>query len=327
MDKFNNKNILLFYPYGATKHYGDSIRDELVKRGANVISYDERPSQNSIVKIIIRLSKNKLPRIFLTYIKKVIQENRNIDFDYIVILRGEAFSKDAIELLNNSYEDAIKILFLWDILKTNDKRDVIKYFDKAFSFDPVDAKNNLNLKFRPTFFMPQYKKLEKSNNQLYDIAFIGTLHGNRYEKLNSIRSKLSKNKTMFYFYVPSVLVYIKNKIIKNNYASLNEVSFKPLSFNSTLKVISNSKCLLDINYPGQTSLSMRAYEAMASKTKYITNNKEIMKYDFYNPNNIFVLDDNDLDIPLGFFETPFEEVPSDVLLKYSVESFVDEIFK
>ena len=327
MDKLFNKDILFFYPYGATKHYGDSIRDELLRCGANVFCYDERPSQNSIVKIAIRLFKNKLPGLFLAYIRRIIKENRNIDFDYILICRAEAFSEESINLLSDTFKNAIKILYLWDILKTNNKRDIINLFDKSFSFDPLDSDSEDNLRFRPTFFMPEYGELEKSNNIDLDIVFIGTLHGNRYERLSFIKNKLIGFRTLFYFYVPSILVFFKDKLIRNKYASFKEVFFKPLDLTETLKIIERSKSVLDINYPGQSSLSMRAYESMASRTKYITNNKEIMKYDFYNPNNIFVLDELSLEIPLSFLNAPFEDIPTDILSYYSVKGFVEDIFK
>lgn len=57
MIDFKGRNILMFSPYGATKHYGEAIKDELLKRGAKVKGYDERPSQNALMKIIIRFLK------------------------------------------------------------------------------------------------------------------------------------------------------------------------------------------------------------------------------------------------------------------------------
>ena len=51
---FKGKKILMFYPYGITKHYGYYIQKELESRGAIVYAFDERPSQSSMTKIIIR---------------------------------------------------------------------------------------------------------------------------------------------------------------------------------------------------------------------------------------------------------------------------------
>jgi len=72
MTNLAGKKVLLFSPYGCTKHYGQAIMAELQKRGAHVDEYDERPSQNALMKIVIRLFKKKVPQIFNNYIKNVI---------------------------------------------------------------------------------------------------------------------------------------------------------------------------------------------------------------------------------------------------------------
>ena len=38
------------------------------------------------------------------------------------------------------------------------------------------------------------------------------------------------------------------------------------------------------------SLSTRAHEAIAARRKYITTNKHIMDYEYYDPNNILIID-------------------------------------
>ncbi len=327
MTNLNEAKILLFYPFGATKHYGDSIKAELIRRGAFVIGYDERPSQNSIIKVIIRLFKKKIPAIFSTYIYSIIKKNKDIDFNYILVLRGEAFTESAVELLKDTYKNATLILYLWDILKSTNLQEVIPFFDKVLSFDPDDVKNNNGVIFRPTFFMPQYENLSKNNYTKHGVTFIGTLHSNRYQLLNVLKKHLNKNQISFFFYlyIPSRLVFIKKKYINKILIHKKEVHFNPISLKNTLYIISDSKCILDLNFTGQKSLSMRAFEAMASMTKYITTNPEIEKYDFYNKRNILIIDVNNIDIPLDFINSPFEKIPPSILQRYSVKQLVDDI--
>jgi hypothetical protein len=71
---------------------------------------------------------------------------------------------------------------------------------------------------------------------------------------------------------------------------------------------------------------MRAFEAMASKTKYITTNSEVKKYDFYSPNNVFVLDEDNIQINREFIDSPFEDISTELIEKYSVRQFVEDIF-
>ena len=329
MINLNGKNILMFSPYGATKHYGEAIKTELINRGANVYSYDERPSQNAIMKIIIRLFKRKVPQIFDYYCKTIIQKNKNIAFDYILICRGEAFTPYTLTHLKQAFPLAKIILYFWDILKCADLRDNIPYCDKAMSFDPQDVEENDNLEFRPTFFINDYYKVQNCSNFENDIAFIGTLHSNRHKIIKDLTIKLKEQNISFYtyLYIPSTLVFIKDYIRKFPYISIKKVHFNPISISDTIKILDKTKAVFDINYTNQKSLSTRAYEAMASKRKYITTNPEVKNYDFYNPNNIFVVDLNNPIIPKEFLESSFDPIPTNILYHYSVAGLVDDLFK
>lgn len=328
MIDFKGKNILMFSPYGATKHYGEAIKDELLKRGAKVKGYDERPSQNALMKIIIRFLKKRIPQIFAKYIDSIIKENRGICFDYILICRGEAFTEFTVNRLKKAFPNAQCILYLWDILETTNVRDVIHCFDKAMSFDPYNVASESLLKFRPTFFVPLYRSVPINAGYKYDIMFIGTLHSNRYKIINIFRAFFEKQgiSSFVYLYVPSILVYMKDLICKFPYISIAKVNFTPISLSDTVLKMKESKCVLDINYTNQRSLSMRAYEAMAARRKYVTTNPEIMKYDFYNENNILVVDIKKPIIPRTFIDSPFVDIDAQVLHKYSVEGLVDDLF-
>lgn len=322
-----NKKILLFYPYGATKHYGDCIRDELRRQGAFVIEYDERPSQNPLIKAIVRVFKKRIPSFFNLYIKKIVFLNKKHEFDYVLVLRGEAFNEGSIRILRKSYPRSKIVLYVWDVLDSIKLQDVIPFFDKAFSFDPDDARLTSNLKFRPTFFLPQFKRITKREKRDIDILFIGTLHSNRYEVINTLKLFFRTKGISFfsYLYVPSRIALLKNLFIERIKVNIRHVHFDPISLSQTLALIERSKCILDLNYTGQKSLSMRAFEAMASKTKYITTNEEVKKYDFFNGNNILIVSLDKLSITKEFLDSPFEEVPPNVLEKYSVKQLVYDL--
>lgn len=329
MIDLNGKRVLMFYPYGATKHYGDAIKMELERRGAYVAAYDERPSQSSLMKIAIRLLKKRVPSFFLKYISDIIKKNQHKSFDYLLICRGEAFTPLVMKHLQKAFPTAKKILYLWDILRTTNVREIIPYFDKALSFDPDDVESNSSLIFRPTFFVPQYKEICNQTSFQNDIMFVGTLHSNRYKIIQNLVS-FFENMSLRYFvylYVPSRLVYVKDWFVKFPYMPLSKVKFSPISMFDTVKKLSVTKAILDINYTAQKSLSMRAFEALAAQRKYITTNPEIKKYDFYNKQNVLVIDLNNLDIPKEFIDTPFLPVADTVLYKYSVAGLVDDFLE
>ena len=77
--------------------------------------------------------------------------------------------------------------------------------------------------------------------------------------------------------------------------------------------------------PGAKSLSTRPFEAIGANCKLITTNKEIQKYDFYNENNICVVDENNPQIDIDWIHSPFISIPNDILEKYSIGSFVNDL--
>lgn len=318
----------MFSPYGATKHYGEAIKEELERRGAIVKGYDERPSQNSIVKIVIRLFKKRIPQIFDRYISSVIHQNKTETFDYILICRGEAFTPLTIQHLKTAFPSARVLLYFWDILRCADVRFNIPYADKAMSFDPQDSEENEGLGFRPTFYVKEYLTVKNNPKAKIDVCFIGTLHSNRHRIIKKIEKLFTDQGLTFYkyLYVPSPLVYIKDFVTKFPYIALSEVHFSPISVADTVKVLDETKAVFDINYTAQKSLSTRAYEAMAARRKYITTNPEVMTYDFYNPHNIAVVDLDNFELSKEFINSPFEPIPEEILNHYSVVGLVDDLF-
>lgn len=325
--EITGKKILMFYPLGTTVHYGQNIIKELEQRGAVVCAYDERPSQTTCMKVVIRLLKKKVPRLFLRYIDSIIHRHQE-HFDYVLVIRGEAFTPQAVARLRNAYPHAVYILYLWDILKTNNIKECIPCFDRVFSFDPADARSFPNMIFRPTFYLDCFKELAQIPAGNTDILFVGTLHSDRFEILSRIRKVLDANgiSCYFYYFLPSRLIFWRDMLKGKKQAHYREVNFVPLTLPETLEKMKGVKCILDLRYSTQVSLSMRAFEALASKRKYITNNPEIKKYDFYRPDNILVIDEKCPEVPLAFVMSPMKEVPEDVCRYYSIQGWVDCIF-
>lgn len=62
-----------------------------------------------------------------------------------------------------------------------------------------------------------------------------------------------------------------------------------ISYEENLKYVARSRCLIDIYQCGQSGITRRPMEALFYNKKLITNNPEIRNFDFFHPNNIFIL--------------------------------------
>ena len=99
-----------------------------------------------------------------------------------------------------------------------------------------------------------------------------------------------------------------------------------IPFSKSYKYYLDSKIILDIAHPHQKGLSFRPYETIGLRKKLITTNKDIVNYDFYNPNNIFVIEDIDnITIPLEFFKTDYQEIDIKLREKYHIKNWIHNI--
>ena len=83
---------------------------------------------------------------------------------------------------------------------------------------------------------------------------------------------------------------------------------------------------MDFVDPRQVGLSIRFFEGMYYKKKVITDNKMVKNYDFYHPNNIFVLENNYQDIH-DFLKTPYYEISEEIVKKYGFSGWIRKIIK
>ena len=71
---------------------------------------------------------------------------------------------------------------------------------------------------------------------------------------------------------------------------------------------------------------MRSIEMLGAERKLITTNAAIKEYDFYNPNNICVIDRNNPVIDKQFLSIPYESVSPELYHKYSLDGWLEYIF-
>lgn len=58
----------------------------------------------------------------------------------------------------------------------------------------------------------------------------------------------------------------------------------------------------------------------------ITTNDQIADYDFYHPDNIFIINRNNPIILDDFMDIPFRKLPINIMHKYSLRGWIEEIF-
>lgn len=330
MIKLKGKKVLFFAP-GTVNSYGYEIKKVMESYGAEVKIYEERPSESTLLKIFFRVCRGCVSWYIKRYVDNIIKENLQDNFDYIFIIRGEVFSRYIVEKLRESYKEAKYILYLWDSLENNDKREIFSLFDKVFSFDKVDVAKHKELIFRPLFYLEEYRLIADNAQECdNDLLFIGTVHSDRFSFICQLEKCFNNYNLNTYFYMlfKSRILYLIKRMFDKAFKStkMKDFHFVPLNKKEVLRNVARSRLSLDAQHPQQTGLTIRSIEMLGAKRKLITTNSEIKAYDFYDENNILVVDKEISFIDKNFILSPYKNIDKAIYERYSITAWIDDVF-
>jgi hypothetical protein len=238
-------------------------------------------------------------------IQDVILITRGDYIDSKYILKSKKYTKKSIAYFNDNIRRYPKIIKL------------IPLFDQVYSFEKGDCEK-YKLKFITNWIYDFPENTNNSQIAKYSVFNIST-KDNRYNTIRRIAHNLNTDT------IPSKII-IYNKTITKKESNIDYITKKiPLSI--VKEYIQQSKVLLDVNKNGQSGLTFRVFESLGWQKKLITTNEDIKNYDFYNPNNILIIDARKPKIPVSFFETEYEQIPHHIYEKYTLNNWVNTIFE
>lgn len=269
------------------------------------------------------LSQRLKNLIFKTFLKKnlktkfqskdKLKELTNKSFDKALIIRPDLLHNTVLKEINKITKTSIALY--WDSFsKIPEQVLTLDYFHLKFSFDKNDCEL-YNLKINHNFYIKS-QTVVKPN---YDAVYFGS-YDKRLEDLNKILNALScTNKN-----VKAFIFKKRGKIVNKN--PLISIFNNKTPFSEAIKYTEMTNVVIDLAHKNQIGLSMRPFEALGLNKKLITTNKEILNTDFYNPNNILLIDNVDkIQIPDVFFTTPFQEIDSKIKEKYHIKNWLKNI--
>jgi hypothetical protein len=248
------------------------------------------------------------------YLKKI--ESFNISFDVILFIRPDSFPLDFVKSIKEKTQKFIG--YQWDgIEKFPLVKKYINYFDlfycfeKSNEFPDLIKTTNFYFDFKPQIIKPY-------NFEKPTIYFVGLFWERREEKINEIVKILKKYNLKLNITLQVYLDKPKLLIPEIKYIS------KRISFEENIEEVIKSDILLDVIDPVHKGLSIRFFEAMYYKKKVITDNIEVKNYEFYDSNNIFVIENNNLENLTNFLKMPYKELTIDTK-KYGFTNWIHNI--
>lgn len=245
-------------------------------------------------KFIFKLLNKLKINIYGNWSKHIKEYNKFIIFDTLYNTR---ISKK----IKRKNPDCEIILYFWNKIN-NLNKDFLKdnLIDDFYTFDKEDAEK-YKIKYNSQFYTNKIKLEE--NEKTIDVLFLG-------------RAKTRKSQILNYEKQMND-VGLKTKILIIE----NEKDF--IEYEEYLKMLSRAKAILDIVDGNQRGLTLRCLEALFLEKKLITNNPELKNYEFYNSNNIFILEEDNLKNIKQFIDKSIAKIEKEKIEYYDFKNWIN----
>lgn len=303
--------------------YNQFIVDELQSKGITATHIDYHDLKYKYPTVLHKVFNFISKTLFNYNLKREYLKNRLFEVlesqekqDVILVIKGDDLSVSTIKRIKKNTEKFM-VFFNDSMSRYPRMKTIYSYFDKVYSFEPSDvSKHNFHTVTNYIYFDYQNQVIKEPEFGVFNISSLDKRTKimpdfARYFKKNNIDYKL---------------IAFSN-VAHEDLVDLNiEVTNRIYGLEDVLQLVKKSKILLDIQRPRQDGLSFRIMEGIALEKKIISTNKDLVNYDFYNPNNIAIVDPDNIHIETTFFETPYEPIDADVVHKYHISSWVNDVF-
>ncbi|QGU87016.1 hypothetical protein [Erwinia sorbitola] len=311
--------------------YEKEIKIELERQLKADVSYcDIRPKNDFFTKLFMRIGATFLiKKRIKQHQDGIIEKIRQEKFSTILLINPEGLSNEFFKKIKDVVPGVNIILYLWDSIENKPLvKPLLSNFSQIYSFDKNDCQQ-YGFDFLPLFFSNSYDKIARLTTPKIDIAFIGTVHSQRMNVIKKVEAASVRDNFVFYkyLYIQNWIIFVVRKIADKNFKNVSQFTFNftPLTSQEINSVYADTKAILDIEHDKQKGLTMRTFETLGAGLKLITTNKNIIDYDIYTPENVLVIDKDNVHIDPEFLNTPFKDYPEDIIGKYSLSSWVSTI--
>lgn len=250
-----------------------------------------------------------------TRISQHILFNKNIlcsEYDYIIVQDG-IITKEFLQWLLKNCPNS-KILFQYTNMVGKAHHLYPKQIPQGIEIWTYDKHDSEKYKIRLSKCGGYYTSfIGEKREKKYDVMYVGRDKG-RAEYILDIKNKLeSMGLTTKFLIMPSTRIDKK----KDFYS-------RPIPYEDVIKLVTESKAILNITLPNQQGATLRDYESIYNEVKLITTNQSITSFDFYKKENVFIIGKNKWSSMGTFINSPFSTLDQSILKKYSLDEAVKE---
>lgn len=231
-----------------------------------------------------------------------------------VILINEVRGRDVFEFILRENPHCRLFVFYDSPVEPGSRKNPSHYRDLPIHFCTCDRRiaTEYRLPFLPYFYVfspyrfNQYAHLPTTRIER-DVFFVGEEKGSRKKELSHIAAALEN----------AGLTYEFRLVRQRRHGHRRQdATAEYLPYPQVIQRIERSRAILELISNGQTGLTQRPYEALFFRKKLITNSEEVMQYDFYRPENMFILGKRKIEELPQFLRAPYHPLPEAIVNQY-----------
>lgn len=236
-----------------------------------------------------------------------------LDYETIILIDSTKDTLNQSKIIENHVSSKTKLIFyMVNMASYTPNLDLFSNRWSKWSFSRKDSLKH-GLKYGETFFFKSFSENLPNVKTVYDTFFIGYDKG-RMSYLNQTKKQYEDLGLHSLFY-----------IVDNVKALFNSRYKKRINYYRVIDLANSSRSITEIVMSGQEGSTLRAMESIFLKKKLITNNPAIRNKNIYNPNNIFILgEDNIKDLP-SFLQKPYQEIDNKIVDSYIYSNWLKRL--
>lgn len=309
--------------------YEAAIVGEFRDQGHEAIFLDERPSNSAIARAIVRVFPALVKKQVERHFRRALEDLGDTPVDGVLVIKGEVTPEWFLAEIARRSPDATFVYYTFDALSnTPQGARYFPQFDRRFSFDPADVEANADFELKELFYDPAYQPSDEPRD--LDLSFVGTLHGDRYAFTQAVAAAVPREKRRLFYYMAARWYFVLRKVTsrKVRHVPGDDVSFTPLVRDEVVEIARRSRVVIDLQRAGQTGLTMRTFEVLATGAAIITSNDSIRDTEFFSPDRVLVVprDPKDIDperVAAFIEQQPVVGTAPTGFERYSLKAWVD----
>lgn len=230
-----------------------------------------RPLHSSLAKFLRRIHlKSKFPFFHIWYSRDFKNCGKLSD---VIILFDTILTIPASRYIIKQYPNMRIIYWYWNHIYNTSMVRALNAKVEKWSYDFEDCKK-YNLIFNTQFYFPELVQPSINTNILQDFIFVGAKKG-RLKYIEQCEKMID-------------LAGLTKRFVVSNNTRSDRIK-KWINYPDLIQLILQTRCIVDIVADTQKGITLRPLEALFFGKKLLTNFQQIESYEFYHPDNIFII--------------------------------------